>query len=407
MLCVHSSPLAQLGGKEAGGMNVYVRELASELGRRGVAVDIFTRSQQPGTPTITSLAPGVRLISLHTGPAAPYDKNWVLTYLPEFVSRVRCFADGQDLAYDVIHSHYWLSGEAALRLRQSWGTPVIHMSHTLGAMKNDVARGEEAETLGRLAIERRLLHEVDRVVAATPLDRAQMIERYGATVPIEVIPCGVDLSHFRPMSQAQARSRLGIAQLPHRMILFVGRIEPLKGIDALLRAAARLAAVRDDFCVAIVGGEPDMARHNAEGQRLATLRSTLGLEQRVRFVGARGHRLLPLYYNAADLLAMPSHYESFGMVALEALACGTPVVVSDVGGLAFTVEQGVSGFRVPVGDDEALAERFAELLGDEPLRAAMGMAARARATRFGWGRIADEIIALYQGTQARALRRAS
>src|SRR6476620_11805857 len=164
MLSVHSSPIAQLGGKEAGGMNVYVRELSRELGRRGIGVDIFTRSQDAQAPTTVAIDRGVRVINLHTGPSAPYDKNWVLDYLPEFVNRVRCFADGQDLTYDLIHSHYWLSGQAALALRHSWGVPVVHMFHTLGAMKNRVARdAEERATSRRVAIERRLLDQADAI----------------------------------------------------------------------------------------------------------------------------------------------------------------------------------------------------------------------------------------------------
>ncbi|HRC77237.1 MAG TPA: glycosyltransferase, partial [Kouleothrix sp.] len=181
MLSIHSSPIAALGGKEAGGMNVYVRELSRELGRRGIAVDMFTRSQDPSAPTVVDLGRNVRVINLHTGPSAPYDKNWVLTYLPEFVSRARCFADGEDLTYDLIHSHYWLSGEAALALRRSWGVPVVHMFHTLGAVKNTIARGaEERETAQRVAIERGQIAAMDTIVAATPLDRQQIIASYAA-----------------------------------------------------------------------------------------------------------------------------------------------------------------------------------------------------------------------------------
>ncbi|HNP73015.1 MAG TPA: glycosyltransferase, partial [Kouleothrix sp.] len=211
MLSIHSSPIAALGGKEAGGMNVYVRELSRELGRRGIAVDMFTRSQDPSAPTVVDLGRNVRVINLHTGPSAPYDKNWVLTYLPEFVSRARCFADGEDLTYDLIHSHYWLSGEAALALRRSWGVPVVHMFHTLGAVKNTIARGaEERETAQRVAIERGQIAAMDTIVAATPLDRQQIIASYAADAErIRVVPCGVDLRHFQPRDMAAARAELG------------------------------------------------------------------------------------------------------------------------------------------------------------------------------------------------------
>ncbi|MFN3373173.1 MAG: glycosyltransferase, partial [Chloroflexus sp.] len=354
MLSVHSSPLARLGGKEAGGMNVYVRELARELGQRGVLVDIFTRSQERETPTVIPLGRGVRLINLHAGPAAPYDKNLLLTYLPEFVSRVRCFADGEDVSYDLIHSHYWLSGEAALRLRRVWRAPVVHMFHTLGAMKNSVARSEEeVETNRRLAIERRLMREADAVVAATPLDRAQMVWHYGAEASrIRVIPCGVDLRRFQPGDRASARAALGVP-LDAMMLVCVGRMEPLKGMDALIRAAARLIghhpAWRERLQVVLVGGDDETQpeRWNSEQRRLDALRRELGIVTQVRFVGAQPQERLPLYYTAADVVAAPSHYESFGLAALEALACGAAVVASNVGGLALTIEDRRSGLLVP------------------------------------------------------------
>lgn len=405
MLSVHSSPLARLGGKEAGGMNVYVRELARELGQQGVSVDIFTRSQERAAPTVVPLSRSVRVINLHTGPAAPYDKNWVLTYLPEFVSRVRCFADGQDLAYDIIHSHYWLSGEAGVRLQRSWGIPVIHMFHTLGAMKNNVARStEETETSQRIALERRLMHEVDGIVAATPLDRAHMVWHYGADAErISVIPCGVDLQHFQPRPQEEARLRLGLAA-DQRILLCVGRMEPLKGMDCLIRALALLHSRQPGWCdtvrVVLVGGAPEEhpGQWNAEQRRLAALRAELGIAGAVRFVGAQPQQILPDYYAAADAVVVPSHYESFGMVALEALACGAPVVASNVGGLSSTIEDGRSGLLVPHDDPDALANRLALVLTDEQQRATLRAAARQRALSYGWSSIARKILRLYSET---------
>ncbi|GAC1644043.1 MAG: hypothetical protein NVS4B8_14450 [Herpetosiphon sp.] len=242
-------------------MNVYVKELAKELGRRGIAVDIFTRSQRRDEPQITVISPLARVITLRTGPAAPYDKNWVLAYLPEFIGRVRCFADDQDLHYDVIHSHYWVSGVAALELRNMWGAPVVHMFHTLGAMKNQVAKSVAwGETDERIAIEGRLMREADAVVAATPLDRDQMVWHYGADVrKMKVIPCGVDTTTFRPLDQEAARRTLHFPVAPAKIVVFVGRIEPLKGIDTLLQATALLLGRRTDLQpllrVLIVGGD--------------------------------------------------------------------------------------------------------------------------------------------------------
>jgi len=406
MLSVHSSPLARLGGKEAGGMNVYVRELARELGSRGTPVDIFTRSQDPGRPTVEALSCGVRVIHLHTGPNVPYDKNWVLTYLPEFVSRVRCFADGEDLAYDLIHSHYWLSGEAALRLRRSWGVPVVQMFHTLGAMKNQVARSsDESETGQRIAIERRLLHEVDAVIAATPLDRAQMVWHYGADPRrIHVVPCGVDLRRFQPRPRAEARAQLGLPAA-ERLLVCVGRMEPLKGMDALIRALP-LILTRDIAArVLLIGGEDEghPAAWNAEQRRLDALRRDLGVTERVHFLGAQPQERLPAYYAAADVVAAPSHYESFGLAALEALACGAVVVASRAGGLALTIEDGRSGLLAPPDDHRALAEQILRVLENPALAAALRAGARRRAEEYGWGPIARRIGAIYDQVIAERL----
>ncbi|MGC8799683.1 MAG: glycosyltransferase [Chloroflexus sp.] len=402
MLSVHSSPLARLGGKEAGGMNVYVRELARELGQRGIGVDIFTRSQDRTTPTVLPLGRGVRLISLHAGPAAPYDKNLLLTYLPEFVSRVRCFADSEDVSYDLIHSHYWLSGEAALRLRHVWRAPVVQMFHTLGAMKNSVARSEEeVETKRRIAIERRLMREVDAVVAATPLDRAQMVWHYGADANrIRVIPCGVDLRRFQPGDRMQARAALGITP-DAIMLVCVGRMEPLKGMDALILAAARLLVQHPEWKerlqVVLVGGDDETQpeRWNSEQRRLDGLRRELGITAQVQFAGAQPQERLPLYYTAADVVAAPSHYESFGLAALEALACGAAVVASNVGGLALTIEDRRSGLLVPPDDDAALAAQIERILTDAALAARLRSGAVQRAAEYGWPAVARRIIALY------------
>jgi D-inositol-3-phosphate glycosyltransferase len=409
MLSAHSSPIAQLGGKEAGGMNVYVRELSRELGRRGVGVDIFTRSQDPSVPAVVPLDRGVRVVNLHAGPSAPYDKNMLLTYLPEFVSRARCFADGQDLSYDLIHSHYWLSGEAALALRRSWGAPVVHMFHTLGAMKNQVARAaEERETGRRIEIERRLVESADAIVAATPLDRAQIVWNYGAQPGhIRVVPCGVDLGRFQPRDMAAARAALDLPPPPHRLLLLVGRIEPLKGIDALIRAVALLLQRHPEWrgnLTALVvggGGERERAGWNAEQRRLDGLRAELGVGGAIRFLGAQPQDRLPLFYAAADVVTMPSHYESFGMAALEGLACGRPVIATSAGGPAFVVEDRVSGLLTPPDSHVALADHLEQLLSDHELRAAMGVAARQRAQRFGWPTIADSILQLYDETLER------
>ncbi len=403
MLSVHTCPLATLGGKETGGMNVYVRDLSRELGRRGIAVDCFTRSQNPEMPRVSDrLGPNGRVIHLRAGPEAPYDKNRVADHLPEFVRGAQEFARREGLSYDVIHSHYWLSGLAALALRRAWGTPIVQMFHTLGHMKNSVANSpEEWEAAQRIEAEGRAMALADRLVAATPLERAQMVWLYGADASrISVVPCGVDLDLFSPIPRDEARRMLGLPP-GRRVILFVGRIEPLKGVDTLLRAMALVAPKiphwQEDLSVIIIGGAPGagVEQTNSELARLQQLRAELGIEELVTFQGAQDQDTLVYYYSAAEMVVMPSHYESFGMVALEAMACGTPVVASKVGGLAFSVQDGETGFLVPGGDPAALAGRIEQLLTDEQLRRRLGQQAARWARRYSWPAVADQILDVY------------
>jgi D-inositol-3-phosphate glycosyltransferase len=403
LLSVHTSPLARLGGKEAGGMNVYVRESARELARHGAQVDIFTRASAPDVPPVESPAPGVRLVHLPAGPLAPYDKNLILDHLDEFTGGARAFAAEQGITYDIIHSHYFVSGAAALRLRQHWRVPIVQMFHTLGALKNRVARSaEETETSQRVAVERQLLREVDAVVAATPIDREHMLAHYEADAArIHIIPPGVDTIFFQPQPQAAVRARLG---LPHdkRLLLWVGRMEPLKGGDALIEAVARLRTWQPELArqvqVLMIGGEPadQPERWNTEQRRLATLCADLDVNDAVRFLGAQPHNSLPAFYVAADALVMPSYYESFGMVALEAMACGTPVIASAVGGLSVLIEDEVNGLLVPPADPDRLATRLIDLLTDKARAATLAQAAHQRAARYAWSRIAQDLCTLYR-----------
>jgi D-inositol-3-phosphate glycosyltransferase len=405
MLSVHTCPLAMLGGKETGGMNVYVRDLSRELGRRGIAVDCFTRSQNPDIPRIKdSLGPNARVIHVPAGPEAPYDKNRIVEHLPEFVDRVLDFARREGLHYDIIHSHYWLSGLAALDLRHAWGAPIVQMFHTLGHMKNSVASSPaEWEAEARIEGEAEVMTFADRLVAATPLERAQMVWLYGADASkIAVVPCGVDLDLFHPIPSEEAKARLGLPQ-SRRIILFVGRIEPLKGIDTLLRAIALVAPEiphwQDELSVIIIGGAPGAGADEAAAEldRLQRLRSELGIEELVTFQGAEDQDSLVYYYSAAEMVVVPSHYESFGMVALEAMACGTPVVASKVGGLAFNVQDGRTGFLVPERDPAALADRIRLLLSKPHLRQDLGAEAIRWVSQYSWPSVADRILKIYEG----------
>jgi len=405
MLSVHTCPLATLGGKETGGMNVYVRDLSRELSRRGVAVDVFTRSQDLSVPRIGlgGLGELGRVIHIPAGPERPYNKNRVLDHLPEFVRRVQIFALREGLSYDLIHSHYWLSGWAARDLRASWYAPVIQMFHTLGEMKNRVAQTpEERESPRRIEIEREVMCLADRLVAATPLEKAQMSWLYGAdSDKISVVPAGVDRNLFRPFPRVEAKARIGVSP-QQKMILFVGRIQPLKGIDTLMKAMKRVTnqypGWRDNLVVTIIGGDPnpDSELERAEFERLKRLRADLGIGDLVTFLGAKDQDSLLYYYSAAEMVVMPSHYESFGMVALEAMACGTPVIGSDVGGLSFSIEDGFNGYLVPGQDPDMLADKIALLLKHPSLRDHLGEQAIRWVERYDWAHVAGEILDVYQ-----------
>ena len=408
MISVHTCPLATLGGKETGGMNVYVRDLSRELSRRGAAVDVFTRSQDPAVPRISTgrLGDLGRVIHIPAGPERSYNKNRVFDHLPEFVQRVQDFARRENLAYDLIHSHYWLSGWAARDLRAAWRVPIIQMFHTLGEMKNRVAQtSEERESARRIEVEGEVMRFADRLIAATLLEKSQMSWLYGADPDkICVVPPGVDRNLFRPIPRDEAKVRVGPACQP-KMILFVGRIQPLKGIDTLMRAMKRVTDQypdwRDDLCVAIIGGDPDSELEPAEFERLKRLRADLGISDLVTFLGAKDQDTLVYYYSAAEMVVMPSHYESFGMVALEAMACGTPVIGSDVGGLSFSIENGFNGYLVPGRDPDALADKIVMLLKHPALRDQLGEQAIRWTERYDWTHIADEILDVYQAVRAR------
>jgi D-inositol-3-phosphate glycosyltransferase len=402
MISYHTCPLATLGGKDTGGMNVYVRDLTAELGRQGVHVDVFTRSQDEHVPHVLhDLGFGNRVVHVPAGPEQPMPKQQLAEHIPQFVDGIRQFAAERGLRYDLIHSHYWMSGLAAGQLKAEWGAPVVHMFHTLGEMKNRIAtRPDEKEGAYRLDGERSVLKIADRIVAATLAEQAQLQWLYKADPrKISIIPPGVDTCHFYPIPSDEAKEYVGIPR-EDRMVLFVGRIEPLKGVETLIRAMACLKVneIERPAYLAVIGGDPNLPpeQMSAEMSRLQALCRELNMDRMVVFLGKRGQDSLPYYYSAADVLVMPSHYESFGMVALEAMACGTPVVASQVGGLAFLVQDGVTGFHVPDQDEEALCDRLTRLLGDPDLRAQMGAAAADYAHGYAWHQIAGQVAALYQ-----------
>jgi D-inositol-3-phosphate glycosyltransferase len=408
MLSVHTCPLAMLGGKKTGGMNVYVRDLSRELGRHGVQVDVFTRSQDDCQPRVKhDLGFGARVIHIPAGPEKPIPIAAVGRYLNEFSEGVLAFADQEGIEYDLIHSHYWLSGLVADQLRRAWRrgngrrTPIVHMFHTLGHMKNRIALNDsERVPQERIDGECQVIDIADRIVVATPAEQAQLNWLYGADLSKTVIiPPGVDLQMFHPIPKAEARERLCIPHAASKIILFAGRIEPLKGVDTLLQAVALIQKRRpdmiEDTCVAIIGGDPWTDSPDEEMARLQELRQQLDISNLVTFLGSKDQDALPNYYAAAEMVVIPSHYESFGLVALEAMACGTPVIASEVGGLAFLVRDGETGFHIPSRDPDALAERIHFLLANPGCRDWLGQQAQVYAQRYDWSLMIERMLTLY------------
>jgi D-inositol-3-phosphate glycosyltransferase len=393
VLSYHTSPLAPLGGRDTGGMNVYVRELTRELAERGHAVDVFTRRSSADAPDIQAMPGGGRLVRIDAGPPHALAKARLAEHVGAFAEGVAAFAEAAGISYQVIHSHYWLSGLAGEQLKARWRAPHVTMFHTLGGAKNS-ARLSEHEPDARLEGERAVAAVADRIVC-TSHEEQQALARDDGVAPerIAIVPCGVNLDLFRPISRSAARKQLGIGD-GERILLFVGRVEPLKGIDILLGAAARLEVEGDSDCfVMVVGG--DASAPSGELAHLRGLASELGIAERVSFLGAIDHEQLPLYYNAADVCVVPSFYESFGLVALEAMACGIPVVASRVGGLRGTVRDGETGYLIPWRCPEPFAERLELLMANEELRRAFGVAAREAVERYRWSNVADAVLDAY------------
>ena len=404
MLSYHTCPLATLGGKDTGGMNVYVREITRQLGAMGIHVDVFTRSQNEHVPHVLhDLGYGNRIVHIRAGSEFPLPKKELVDYLPQFVEGIREFANSKGISYDLLHSHYWLSGMAAIELKKSWGIPIINMFHTLGVMKNRVAQSpNEIEGEYRIDGERVVIKAVDKIIAATQAEYAQLLWLYQADVnKIMVIPPGVDVGRFYPIPSDEAKEYIGVPPCG-RVLLFVGRIEPLKGLDVLIEAISIMrqkdVLKENPFCLTIIGGEAEDSTDddNIEMSRIKELSEKYGLMDLVTFLGKKSQDSLPYYYSAAEAVVVPSQYESFGMVALEAMACGTPVVASQIGGLPYIVQDGITGFTVPVDDPQELASRLISLIQDPALRDRMGKQAVQVAQDYAWDKIASKLLVVYE-----------
>ena len=393
VLSMHTSPTASLGQNANGGLNVYVHEVATAFSDRGIATDIFTRRGQTD-PSVEQLAALSRVVYLPAGDGL--DKYSLHSEVPGFARRIFGFAQREGIAYDLLFSHYWLSGEAACLLRPRLAPAWAHVAHTLGLVKNrTLAQGASPEPELRIHVEAEIAHEADLLIASTEDESQDLVNLYGADPDrVFVVPPGVDLSMFQPVDRAEARRKIGYG--PDRLVLFVGRLERLKGVDVAIKALALLRDRNHDDVRLLILGEDSKDGNESEKERLKSIAAASSVRDRVDFLGSVAHHELPYFYSAADVTVMPSYSESFGLVALEAQACGRPVVASNVSGLRSVVRDEVSGYLVDSRDPAAYAERIGRLLDAPELAAQMGARGRLLAQRFSWTRTADRLELLFE-----------
>jgi len=391
MISVHSNPLGEPGTRDTGGMSVYIREVARRLAERGHAIDIFTRvDRRAGTETVRPFT-DTRVIHLPARPLQPLSQFILYRHLAEFFDNLGRFKEREGISYDLVHTHYWLSGQVGRWVRKWWRVPHVFMFHTLGALKNRVFGSEQEPDL-RLRVEKQLTAECDLILTGTAREKQHVAEHYGALPQsIRVVPCGVDLECFRPSARRESRIRLGVDRA-ERVILYVGRFDPIKGVDRLLTAVARLQREIPLRVLLVGGGEASTPEVSA----LQALCSKLSLQDCVIFAGRRSRLDLADYYRAADVLVLPSYYESFGLVILEALACGTPVVAPPVGVVTDIVRDGINGWIVADNNPESLAEGVRRALKLHKSKEVSADSIRQTVKDYDWSYVAASIDAEYR-----------
>ncbi len=400
MISLHTSPLDQPGTGDAGGMNVYVLELSKRLAERGLEIEIYTRATSSELAPVEDVQPGVRVHHVHAGPFEGLAKEELPGQLCTFArDLLRAEAGHEHGWFDLIHSHYWLSGQVGALVRDRWGVPLAHTMHTMAKVKNEsLAFGDTPEPAARVLGEEQVVEAADMLIANTDIEAKQLINLYDADpARVEVVHPGVDLSLFQPLEQGEARRRLGIAA-DALVPLFAGRIQPLKAPDVLLRAVAVLLerdpSLRDRLVVPVVGGPSGSGLEHPES--LAQLADALDLHDVVRFVPPVDQATLREWYAAASLVCVPSYNESFGLVAIEAQATGTPVVAAAVGGLTTVVRDGVSGLLVEGHEPDDYARSLERILTQPGYRDQLSAGAVAHAQEFGWERTADQTMEIYR-----------
>ncbi len=400
----HGDPAAEIGKEEAGGQNVYVRQVGEALAKLGWQVDMFTRRTDPNQPKIVQHSPYCRTIRLTAGPETFIPRDCLFEYMPEFVEAFSKFQAKEGTNYPLIHTNYWMSAWVGLQLRQRHNIQLIHTYHSLGAVKYKATQVKPAIAQTRLAIEQQILEQAHCIVATSPQERESLRELVSSQGRIEVIPCGTDISNFHLIPQTEARLKLGLAP-QDQVVLYVGRFDPRKGIETLVRACAMTQAHTQGQLKLVIAGGWDQGRlDGAERDRIGQLVAELGLAEHTLFTGRLGHDILPYYYAAADVCVVPSHYEPFGLVAIEAMACGTPVIASNVGGLKFTVIPEETGLLVSPQNANDFAQAINRILSDELWAHKLRKQASVRVREnFSWTGVAIQLSDLYRRLLAQSL----
>jgi D-inositol-3-phosphate glycosyltransferase len=398
----HASPLATIGGTDSGGQNVYVAQLAKELIKKGYSIDIYTRWEHSHAPELVEWEPNLRVVHIEAGPKQALPKEELWGYMPDFLSNMNAFMASQGLEYDLIHANFWMSGWVAMELKKKLQVPYIITFHALGHIRKLHQKENDRFPAERCEMERQIAEQADKVIAECPQDKEDLIEYYGCDASkIEIAACGFSKEEFFPVATNEAKERLGFAADEH-ILLQLGRMVPRKGVETVVRALSYLNMPDTKIRLVIVGGEketPDFD-DDSETTRLYRLAKELHVDHMVHFAGRRDRDQLKYYYSAADVFITTPWYEPFGITPLEAMACGTPVIGSEVGGIKYSVVDGKTGLLIPPKDPETLAERIRLLINNPNIRAAMSAAALERVNRhFTWSKVASDIHTIYQSVR--------
>lgn len=396
LISVHGDPAVEIGKEEAGGQNVYVRQVGEALAKQGWAVDMFTRKASATDPTIVQHRPNCRTIRLVAGPETFIPRDEIFSYLPAFVQQFRQFQADQGIDYPVVHTNYWLSSWVGMELKKVQPLSQVHTHHSLGAVKYQSVTDIPPIASTRLAVEKACLETAERIVATSPQEQNHIRTLVSQTANIDIIPCGTDIRRFGAVSQSEARLRLGIPK-SSLVVLYVGRFDKRKGIETLVRAVSHsIFPGLADIRLIIVGGSRPGQSDGIERERIEGIVDELGLREYTTFPGRVDHDTLPYYYAAANVCAVPSHYEPFGLVTIEAMAAGTPVVGSNVGGLQFTIAPEKTGLLCEPQDELAFAQAIDRILASPQWQKQLGAAARTRVeTLFSWDGVAQQLGKLY------------